>query len=112
MTSLTCADAILLKIFGKRYRRNLSTVVRDSTMADEYNILGEDVKSFVRQRSLSGNRAPKLSKGTPETPRKKVPLALTLSQWDSIDKTCRPVQGKISVRDLSDTKLSITNPTL
>lgn len=97
MTNLTCADAILLKIFGRRYRRNLSTVVRDSTMTDAYNILGEDVKSFVRQRSLSGNRSPKLSKGTPETPRKKVPLALTLSQWDSIDKTCRPVPGKNSI---------------
>ena len=97
MTSLNCVGAILLKIFGKHYRRNLSTVVRDSTMADEYTILGEDVKSFVRQRSLSGNRSPKLSKCTPDTPRKKVPLALTLSQWDSIDKTCRPVHGKNSI---------------
>ncbi|CAC5411830.1 unnamed protein product [Mytilus coruscus] len=98
MTSCTCGDVIWKRLFHN-LKKQTSTITPAHKMADEYCILGEDVKKFVRQRSISGSSS-KSSKGSSQTQNntqqpliKRVPLALTLSHWDSIDHTCKPVIG-------------------
>lgn len=105
MKSPTCRD-VILKFCGQPKKNRINTIAPAIKMAEEYNILGEEVKSFVRQRSSSFRSRQGSSKSTDDElpaksapqniqpPRKRVPLALTLSHWDSVDQTCKPVHSK------------------
>lgn len=112
MTSCTCGDVIWTRLF-QNLKKQTSTITPSHKMADEYNILGEEVKTFVRQRSIGGssNKSSKVSSqtqiNTQRPPFKRVPLALTLSHWDSIDHTCKPVIGSGKFNDGSFIKFTV-----
>lgn len=102
MRSPTCGN-IFLSFCCKSDKKLSNTIAPESKMAEEYEILGEDVKTFVRQRTNSfhsqGSSKSSLDesvshRSAPQPPRKRVPLALTLSQWDSFDHTCKPVHSE------------------